>query len=241
MMRDLPFLAFDADDTLWHNESFFALTEEAFTQLLAPYTDPAALRERLIQTERRNLGVFGYGAKGYTLSMIETAIEVTEGAVPAMVLQALLDLGKEMMAHPVTLLDGVAEVLEQVAGQFPLMLITKGDLFHQEDKVARSGLADLFAAVEIVSEKDTGTYSRLLARHGIPPEQFVMVGNSLRSDVIPILEIGGWGVHIPYHLTWAHEQAPEPLGHPRYVRLADIRDIPAWIDAQFSLKSVVED
>lgn len=234
-MTDAPMLAFDADDTLWHNESFFALTEEAFSQLLAPYADPEALKERLTQTERRNLGVFGYGVKGYTLSMLETAIEVTEGAVPASVLQALLDLGKEMMAHPVTLLDGVGDVLEDLARHYPLMLITKGDLFHQEDKVARSGLADLFSAVEIVSEKDVPTYARVFGRHGVAPDRLAMIGNSLKSDVLPILEVGGWGVHIPYHLTWAHEAAPEPLGHPRYVRLADIRDVPDWVGAQFPL------
>ncbi len=238
-MSSEPFLAFDADDTLWHNETFFALTEEAFAQLLAPYAEPGALRERLTRTERRNLGIFGYGVKGFTLSMIETAIDVTDGTVPAIVLQALLDLGKEMMAHPVTLLDGVGDVLEQLATRFPLMLITKGDLFHQENKVARSGLADLFTAVEIISEKDTLSYSRLLARHGVAPERLVMIGNSLRSDVLPILDIGGWGVHIPYSLTWAHEQAPEPLGHPRYVRLSDIRDVPMWVEAQFPSGSIV--
>lgn len=228
-MTDAPMLAFDADDTLWHNENFFALTEEAFGQLLAPYADPVALKERLTQTERRNLGIFGYGVKGYTLSMLETAIEVTEGAVPASVLQALLDLGKEMMAHPVTLLEGVGDVLEDLARDYPLMLITKGDLFHQEDKIARSGLADLFSAVEIVSEKDVPTYARIFVRHGLAPERLAMIGNSLKSDVLPVLDVGGWGVHIPYHLTWAHEAAPEPLGHPRYVRLADIRDVPAWV------------
>jgi putative hydrolase of the HAD superfamily len=206
-------IAFDADDTLWHNESVFSLTQKRVTELLIQHMQPgpdgdarhATLEARLLETERRNLGLFGYGVKGFTLSMIETALDVSQGAVPASVIRQILEAGKAMLEHPVELLPGVEDTVKALAGRHPLMLITKGDLFDQESKLARSGLSELFSIVEIVSEKDPATYQRVLRRHDIAPERFVMVGNSVKSDILPVVAIGGNAVHVPYHTTWALE------------------------------------
>lgn len=216
----ITLVAFDGDDTLWHNEPLFWATQQRFAALLAPFADGDALAERLIATEIANLALFGYGIKGFVLSMIETALEVSDNRVPNAVIQELLDRGKDMLAHPVHLLDGAAEAVAAVrASGRRTVLITKGDLFDQEGKLARSGLADLFDAVEIVSEKDEATYRRLFARHGDGPEHALMVGNSVRSDILPMIAAGGWAIHVPYHSTWAHERADPPDGHPRYRRL----------------------
>ncbi|HEY0833922.1 MAG TPA: HAD family hydrolase [Azospirillum sp.] len=216
-------IAFDGDDTLWHNESLFSMTQDRFRALLAHAVDPADLDRRLLDTERANLRFYGYGIKGFVLSMIETAIDITDAKVDPRALRSLVDFGKAMLEHPVELLDGVAEVVEALSARYRLLLITKGDLFDQESKVARSGLAERFHAVEIVSEKDPDTYRRILERHGVAPSRFVMVGNSVRSDVLPVLAIGGHAVHVPYHLTWAHEHA-EPPGDG-YRRIDDVREL----------------
>ncbi|MBC7952724.1 MAG: HAD family hydrolase [Rhodospirillaceae bacterium] len=222
-------IAFDGDDTLWHNEPLFWASTQRFQQLLAPYSDPAALAERLTATEIANLGLFGYGIKGFVLSMIETAIQVSGGRVPNAVIQEFLDRGKDMLAHPVHLLDGVAEALAAVRARgVTVMLITKGDLFDQESKLARSGLAELLDVIEIVSEKDAATYGRLLTRHGIAPDQ---AGNSVRSDVLPMLEAGGWAVHVPYASTWVHEQADAPKDHPRYRPIGGMGELAGVLDA----------
>jgi putative hydrolase of the HAD superfamily len=196
----------DADDTLWHNETYFADAQATFVQILAPWTpegeDVLALHDA---TERANLELFGYGIKGFTLSMVETAIEVSRGEVTTSAIAELLRLGKEMLAHPVELLDGVAEAVEALAADHRLVLITKGDLIHQETKIARSGLADRFERIEIVSEKDPATYRAILDRMDVAPERFLMVGNSVRSDILPVLELGGHAVHVPYAITWSHE------------------------------------
>jgi putative hydrolase of the HAD superfamily len=220
----------DADDTLWHNETLFRLTHKRFTDLLAPHCDEATLEARLAETEKRNLRLYGYGVKGFTLSMIETAMELTDGAVETAVIREILAAGREMLAHPVEPLPGVDEALAALSERYRLVLITKGDLLHQEQKLAASGLGDLFAAIEIVSEKDADTYRRVFTRHGTGPEQAVMAGNSVRSDVIPALEAGSWGALIPYPLVWAHEAASAPHDHPRYVELASIADLPACVD-----------
>jgi putative hydrolase of the HAD superfamily len=220
-------LAFDGDDTLWHNEGIFAGTQERFRELLAPWVEPDVIMERLLATERRNLELFGYGVKGFMLSMVETAIEVSDGNVSARVLQTILDLGKEMIAHPVELIDGVAEVVPTLAATYRLVLVTKGDLFHQESKVARSGLADLFERVEIVGEKDEPTFRRILRVADVEPERFVMVGNSVRSDVLPVLALGGRAVHVPYHLTWELEHAEPPEHHDGYWTIDTLRELPA--------------
>jgi putative hydrolase of the HAD superfamily len=195
-------IAFDADDTLWHNEPIFNWTQERVAELLADWAPPEALGQRLNVIERRNLDLFGYGSKGFTLSLIETALEVSGGEVPAAVIRQILDYGKAMIEHPVELLPGVAETLATLADEHPLLLITKGDLFHQETKVARSGLAEHFGAIEIVSEKDPETYRRVLANHRIDAGRFVMIGNSVKSDVLPVVAIGGHAIHVPYESTW---------------------------------------
>jgi putative hydrolase of the HAD superfamily len=195
----------DADDTLWHSESHFAITEERFRSLLAPWLAPEDVADRLLRRERANLEIFGYGAKGFTLSMIETALEVSGGELPPASVQQLIDWGKELLSHPIELLDGVEETVKELSTTYRLALITKGDLFHQESKIAESGLADLFEHVEVLTEKSAASYRRVLTRFGIDPHQFVMVGNSVRSDVLPVVEIGGRAVHIPYGITWGHE------------------------------------
>lgn len=175
--------------------------------------------ERLLETERKNLKFYGYGIKGFTLSMIETALQIAGEKMSPAVISEILAAGREMLTHPVETLPGVRKTLESLSERFRLIVITKGDLFDQERKVAESGLGELFNAVEIVSEKTTQTYRDLLSRHGTGPEEAVMVGNSLKSDVRPALEAGAWGVYVPYHITWGMEVAEEPADHERYLRL----------------------
>ncbi len=219
-------VALDGDDTLWRNEEYFADTQEIFRGLVAPYADGADLDAELHENERRNLELFGFGVKGFTLSMIETAIEVSRGRIGSSEVQTLLDLGKAMLAQPVELLDGVAETVTSLADDYRLVLVTKGDLLHQEQKLARSGLAELFAHIEIVSEKDEPTYERILQRHAIDRERFVMVGNSVRSDILPVLAVGARAVHIPADLVWVHEHADHDGSVPT---LRTIRDLPDWL------------
>ena len=221
-------IGLDGDDTLWHSESHFEVTTARFVELLTPWVPHTeAAEQRLLAIEGANLGLLGYGVKAFTLSMIETAIEISDGEVPASSIQQILDWGKELLDHPVELLDDVAETIDGLVGRYRLVLITKGDLFHQESKLARSGLADAFSGIEIVSEKDETTYSRVLARQGTEPSEFVMVGNSVRSDVLPVLAIGGRAVHVPYHVTWAHEAVAEDPGVPV---LSSLRELPHLLD-----------
>lgn len=224
-------LGFDADDTLWHNETLFAATHAKFHALLAAHHDPATVERALYATELRNLPLYGYGAKGFTLSAIETAIELTAGRVSAKELHELLALGRDILAHPVELLEAVPDVLAALAASgHRMVLITKGDLHHQERKIAASGLASHFLATEVVSEKDDATYARVLERHGIAPERFLMVGNSLKSDIAPILRLGGLAAHIPYPLTWEHEKLAAPPEAPgRFFTLASLRELPALV------------
>lgn len=220
----------DADDTLWHNETIFRLTHKRFVDLLSPHADAGVLEARLNAVEAKNLRLYGYGVKGFTLSMIETAMDLTDGEVPTRVIREILAAGREMLSEPVEPLPGVETALDQLSRTHRLVLITKGDLLHQEQKLAASGLGDLFAAVEIVSEKDRSTYDRVFARHGTGPQAAVMAGNSVRSDVIPALEAGAWAALIPYPLVWAHEAASAPHDHPRYRELASLADLPGWLD-----------
>jgi putative hydrolase of the HAD superfamily len=199
----------DGDDTLWQNETRFKLTQGELRELLHRHVPDADVDRRLFEIEMKNLAVYGYGVKSFTLSMIETAIELTEGRIPATDLAVILGWGKRMLMQPTELLDGVELAVRELSGRYDLLLITKGDLFDQESKLARSGLADLFLGVEIVSEKNVSTYRGILSRRGIKPKEFVMVGNSLRSDIVPVLELGARAIHIPYHVTWRHEQVDE--------------------------------
>ena len=222
----LTTIGFDADDTLWHNETFFRLTQERFAALLADHSDPDHLHDRLLAAERRNLGHYGFGVKGFTLSMIETAIEVSGGEVPAAVIGEILAAGREMLEHPVHLLPHARATVTALAAEYRVVLITKGDLMDQERKLAQSGLGDLFDGVEIVSDKTPEVYRAAFARHGTGADQGLMVGNSLKSDVLPMLAAGGWGVHVPHGLTWALERADPPHGHSRFHEMADLSGLP---------------
>lgn len=223
-------IGFDADDTLWDNEGIFERTHEKYRAILARYHDAATVDRTLFATEMRNLELFGYGIKGFTLSAIETAIELTGGQISGREIHQLIELGRDMLGHPVVLLDGVTEILPQLAARHRLVLITKGDLRDQERKLRMSGLAENFQHIEIVSEKDAGAYRRLFARQHIDPARFLMVGNSLKSDILPVLELGGAGAHIPYHLTWAAEHAAPPAAQPgRLFTLQSVRELPGVV------------
>lgn len=226
----IDLIAFDADDTLWHNETVYQATEARFEEILAPYSHDGRARAELFQTEMRNLATYGYGLKSFGLSMIETAIRVSGGRVRADEIGQIVELVKGMARTPVQLLDGVGEVVAELAAAHRLMLITKGDLLDQERKLAQSGLTPFFDHVEIVSDKNAAVYRRVLAGHGIEPQRFLMVGNSLKSDVLPVVEMGGHAVHIPYHVTWAHETVdPREETPSGYVELAQIGLLPRFV------------
>jgi putative hydrolase of the HAD superfamily len=226
----IDLVALDADDTLWHNEPLYTSARERFCALLSRYEPAGIPDERLHQVEMRNLRHFGYGVKGFVLSMIETAIELTDGRLESGDVRAIIGFGHDMLAAPVTLLEGVREAVEELAGSFPLILITKGDLLHQETKLASSGLGRHFTGIEIVSEKNAELYRTVMRRYGVEPRRFVMVGNSLRSDILPALEAGAHAVFIPYEGTWIHEHvAPEHLGDAAYHEITQIRELPALL------------
>jgi putative hydrolase of the HAD superfamily len=221
-------VGFDGDDTLWHSETRFHVTQGQFRELLKRHVPDADVDLLLAETETKNLSIYGYGVKSFTLSMLETAMELTERKIPAADLDVILGWGKRMLMEPTELLDGVEETLRALSSRHDLLLITKGDLFDQESKLARSGLGDLFLGVEILSEKNRETYRGVFRRRAIRPEEFVMVGNSLRSDVVPVVELGGRAVHIPYEVTWAHEEVPaDELPRQGWRRLKTIRELPA--------------
>ncbi|ESY56139.1 MULTISPECIES: HAD family hydrolase [unclassified Mesorhizobium] len=230
MPGKLTTIGFDADDTLWQNEQFFRLTEKHFATLLADHGEAEHISARLLEAEKRNLAVYGFGIKGFTLSMIETAIEVTDGRVPASTIAEILAAGRYMLGHPVEALPHARETVEKLAGAYHLVLITKGDLFDQERKLAASGLGDLFDAVEIVSDKSAATYARIFGRHG-SPQTSMMVGNSLKSDVVPAIEAGSWGVYVPHELTWVLEHVEPPVEAPRFRQLVDLGELPALIES----------
>ncbi|GAB5447811.1 HAD family hydrolase [Gymnodinialimonas sp.] len=222
MSEGLSVIGFDADDTLWQNESFFRLTEDKFAELLADFAEGPQLRDRLLEFETKNIGHYGFGIKGFMLSMIETAVAVTDGRVDGRVIGEILDMGQDMLRHPIHLLPHVEETLATLSDRYPLVLITKGDLLHQEQKLAASGLGDLFSAVEIVSEKHPGTYDHAFSVHGMGPKHAMMVGNSMKSDIRPALDVGAHAVYVPHGQTWALEHAETPDGHPRYHELPNL-------------------
>ncbi len=226
----IKIVAFDADDTLWHNETLFLATKDKFTQLLAPYHSASWIEERLYETELRNLRHYGYGIKSFTLSMIETAIELTEGRIKGSEIQEIVAFAKEMVNTPVELLDHVETTIASLAKDYNLMVVTKGDLFDQESKIARSGLGDHFIHVEVVTEKDKSTYEGITRKLGIEPGEFVMVGNSLKSDILPVVEAGGQAVHVPYLTEWQHEAVPDHVADSyKFHRADNIRDVPAIV------------
>ena len=228
-------IAFDADDTLWHNETLFNLTQEKFAELLLPYHETDWIASKLYETETRNLDLFGYGVKGFVLSMIETAIELTEGHIKGEEIQVLIEAGKGMLQAPVTPLAHVKPTLESLSRAHELMVVTKGDLFDQESKLARSGLGDFFRHMEVVSEKGVENYRQVLVKYGIDPRRFLMIGNSLKSDIFPVIEIGGHAIHIPYHTTWQHERVDAPGAfRDKYFELEHIGLVPKWIRSRQS-------
>jgi putative hydrolase of the HAD superfamily len=228
----IDLIAFDADDTLWHNENLYSHAQERLQELLTPYHSGDGVVDELYRTEMDNLPAFGYGIKSFALSMIETAIRVTAGRIDGPGIQKIIDLAKEMKQAPVQLLEHVAEVIPVLSASHTLMLLTKGDLFDQESKIARSGLACHFMHIEIVSTKTVKVYHSLLSRHRIEPQRFLMVGNSLRSDVLPVVALGGHAVFIPYHVTWAHETVakPEDSAPAPYVQLEHLGLLPAYVE-----------
>lgn len=229
MTRALTTIGFDADDTLWQNEQFFRMTEAHFAGLLADHAEKDHLTARLLEAEKRNLGHYGFGIKGFTLSMIETAIEVTDGKVEAQTIAKILAAGREMLRHPVETLPHATDALEALAGRYRLVLITKGDLFDQERKLAASGLGEHFDAVEIVSDKSEATYARIFSVGGHDPSAAMMIGNSLKSDILPALGAGSWGVYVPHDLTWSFEHADKPDTHPRFREMPDLSGLPALV------------
>lgn len=218
-------IAFDADDTLWHNERYFQLTQQRFAELLAPHTDTEDLDARLMAAERRNIGHYGFGIKGFVLSMIETALDVTDHAVPGKVIAELIAAGQDMLGHPVDLLPHAATAVAAAKNHAPVLLITKGDLLDQERKLAQSGLGEMFDGVEIVSDKAPGVYSRIFAPYG-GAAHGMMIGNSMKSDICPMIEAGGYGVHVPHDLQWDFEAANVPRGHPRFREIPDLGAVP---------------
>lgn len=231
MPNQIEVIAFDADDTLWHNENIYRDTQSRIIEILARYHDADWIEQRMFETEVRNIEHYGYGFKGFTLSMIETAIELTEGQISGTEIGQMIEITREMVRAPVVLLEGVEETLEQLSFDHDLMLITKGDLFEQEAKIIRSGLAGRFSKIEIVRAKTPETYQSVTAKHRINPGRFVMIGNSLKSDILPVLEIGGRAVYIPYENTWAHEAVPEEeLADKEFMRIPHINELPGLIE-----------
>jgi putative hydrolase of the HAD superfamily len=226
-MATITTLGFDADDTLWHNETIFAESHRRYCELLAHYHDADTVEATLFKTEMRNLKLLGYGVKSHALCAIETAIDLTEGNIKGEEIRSIIDIAKDMLHQPVELLDGVEEVVSALAEDYRLVLITKGDLLDQERKIEASGIAQYFSDTEVVSEKNPETYDRLFKRLDVSVNRFAMTGNSLKSDIIPILQLGGFGFHVPYHITWAAElsEQPEAKHGPRYRQLENIREV----------------
>ncbi len=223
-------IAFDADDTLWHNERHYDEAKEQFRQILTRYHDAEWIESRLDETEMQNLKRYGYGIKSFTLSMIETAVQLTEGRITGNDVHDIINIAWAMLVQPMDIFDGVRETILTLSEQYKLLLITKGDLFEQEAKIARSGLGDLFDGIEIVSEKTPAAYDAIVKRHQVEPNRFLMVGNSLKSDILPVLAMGGQGIHIPFETTWVHELVLESeLEGKEFTRLAHITHLPALL------------
>lgn len=225
MIEGIQVIGFDADDTLWVNETYFLETEEKLRLLLSPYVDGKTVSDELYRTETHNMPVYGYGVKAYLLSMLETTIRITDGRIPASVLEQIILFGKDQLSRPVELLDGVEETLNALVGRYRLILVTKGDLLDQERKLRGSGLEHLFHHVEIMSDKTDKEYRLLLKHLDICPEEFLMIGNSVRSDVLPPLQLGSYAVHVPYRTTWLHEKVDEPVISPRFYMVESLWDV----------------
>lgn len=222
-------VAFDADDTLWVNEPYFRKTEEKFCELLSEYLPRHSLERELLKIEIGNLPLYGYGIKGFTLSMIETALSVSNHTLSAQAIQQILTLGKELQNEPIELLADVEEVLQALQHRYRLVVATKGDLLDQQRKLQKSGLGHYFHHIEVMSEKDDDNYLKLIKRLDIEPQELLMIGNSLKSDIMPVLNVGGYAVHIPYHITWVHEQIEHTIQNDRFHTFEKINDLLNWL------------
>lgn len=218
-------IGFDADDTLWVNEPYFRDTENKFCSLLEDYLPQHTILQELFKTEMDNLALYGYGIKGFMLCMIETALRITNNKLNNSILNHIIELGKEMLEKPIELLDGVEDVLQQLKGKYKLVVATKGDLLDQERKLKKSGIEHYFHHIEIMSDKQEADFSKLIIHLDIAPGEFLMLGNSLKSDVLPVLAIGGHGVHIPYHITWEHEKVEHQIDHPQFRQIKSITEV----------------
>lgn len=231
MSDGFDFIAFDADDTLWHTEGLYVAVQARFRQLLAPYNEGSIIDQQLLAAETRNLGYYGYGIKGFALSLIETAIELSDGRIAGGDIRQIIDWTKTMLSADVELIDHARDTVGLLSRRHRLMVLTKGDLFDQQSKIERSGLRPYFEFVEVLSDKTPQAYAAVLERYAISPSDFLMVGNSLRSDILPVVALGGCAVHIPYHLTWAHEHAaPTEHERGRYYELEHLGDLPALVE-----------
>ena len=224
-------IAFDADDTLWVNEPYFRDTEKLFCALLEDYLTEHAVEKELFAIEMQNLSLYGYGAKGFMLSMIETALSISNNSIPPIVINRIIELGKELLAKPIELLDGVESILQDLQNMYRLVVATKGDLLDQERKLKKSGLENYFHHIEIMSDKQEADYQKLIQHLDIEPEEFLMIGNSLKSDIIPVLNLGGYGIHIPYHTTWAHEQIENTIVNNRFMHVKQINEVVDFLNA----------
>lgn len=224
-LADIEVVSFDADDTLWHNEPYFLEAQEKFWHLMEDFLPAHASTAELMKTETQNINLYGYGIKAFILSMIEAAIKISENRITSRGIQTIIDYGKEMMSKPVELIDGVEDVLKALNGQYRLVVTTKGDLLDQERKLIKSGLAEYFHHIEIVSDKTEPEYAKLVRHLDIEANQFLMIGNSLRSDILPVLNIGGTAIHVPYHTTWEHEQIDFEIEHERFFEIANIKEL----------------
>ena len=224
-VSDVKVIGFDADDTLWHNEAYFLEAQERFWGLMEDFLPQHTAARELMQTEIQNIDLYGYGIKAFILSMVETAIRISEGTITTKVIEQIIGYGKDMLAKPVELIDDVEAVLSALEGRYRLVVVTKGDLLDQQRKLEKSGLEDFFHHVEIVSEKNAAGYLKLLQHLDVGPGQFAMIGNSLKSDVLPVLGLGGYGIHVPYHTTWEHEHVDIQITDPNFVELAKIKDL----------------
>jgi putative hydrolase of the HAD superfamily len=221
----LKVIAFDADDTVWHNEAYFQEAEQKFCALLENYLPQHTVGRELLQTEIANLSLYGYGIKAFMLSMIETAIRITDKRISNEDIEKIIRYGREHLDKPVELIDGVEEVLQQLKGKYRLVMATKGDLLDQERKLKKSGVDHYFHHIEIMSEKKEDDFKKLIKHLDIQPQEFAMVGNSLKSDVLPVLNLGGYGFHIPYHITWAHEHVDMQTHHENFIQVGSILDL----------------
>ena len=222
---NIKVVAFDADDTLFINEPYFEETEKKFCGIMEAYLSHQSLSQELFKTQINNLPLYGYGIKGYVLSMIETAVKVSNGTVSVKTIQRITDLGKELIQKPIVLIDGVEETLKELHGKYKLVVATKGDLKDQHRKLHNSGLGHYFHHIEVMSDKKESDYLKLLKRLEVKPEEFYMIGNSLRSDVLPVLEIGGYACHVPFHTTWAHEMIDHNVEHDNFKEINTIKEV----------------